>query len=116
MFNWVLRCAKDWLAPVYDALHQDLVQEKVLHADETTLQVLREPGKKAQAKSYMWQYRAGGDTEQPIVLYEYQPDRRDARPLEFLAGFEGYLHSDGYAAYHNLPETVISVGCWAHAR
>ena len=69
MSNWILRAAEDWLKPVYGELHKRLVQRDVLHADETTLQVLREPGKSAQSKSYMWLYRTGGDAEHPIVLY-----------------------------------------------
>lgn len=116
MSNWLLKCAEDWLKPVYEELHRQLVNREVLHADETTLQVLREPGRKPQSKSYMWLYRTGGDAEHPIVLYEYQPDRKREHPKEFLAGFRGYLHTDGYAGYHDLPEGITVVGCWAHAR
>ena len=50
MSGWLLRAADDWLKPIYDELHRRLVQQSVLHADETTLQVLREPGKAAQSK------------------------------------------------------------------
>ena len=57
MSNWVLRAAEDHLLPVYEELRQQLVKREVLHADEITLQVLHEPGKKAQTKSYMWLYR-----------------------------------------------------------
>lgn len=84
MSNWVLRAAEDWLRPVYDVLHRGLVLREVLHADETTLQVLREPGKKAQSKSYMWLYRTGGDGGVPIVLYEYQPSRKAEHAEKFL--------------------------------
>ena len=116
MSNWLLRCAKDWLEPVYEELRRQLLRQKILHADETTLQVLREPGKKAQTKSYMWLYRTSGDVKHPIVLYEYQPDRKKEHPKEFLSGFRGYLHTDGYSGYHDLPEDITVVGCWAHAR
>jgi len=116
MSNWLMKATEDWLEPIYDALYERLCQQNILHADETTLQVLREPGKTAQSKSYMWLYRTSGDTEHPIVLYEYQPDRRAKRPLEFLKKFKGYLHTDGYDAYHKLPEQITVVGCWAHAR
>ena len=68
MSNWVLRAEEDHLLPVYEELHRQLVKREVLHADETTLQVLHEPGKKAQTKSYMWLYRTGWDGELPIVL------------------------------------------------
>lgn len=116
MSNWLIRATEDWLEPVYDRLHEELCARDVLHADETTLQVLREPGKTAQSKSYMWLYRTSGDAKQAIVLYEYRPDRGAARPRAFLKDFKGYLHADGYNGYHKLPETVQVVGCWAHLR
>ena len=47
----------------------------------------------------MWLYRTSGDTDKPIVLYEYQPGRGAKHPKEFLAGYKGYLHTDGYAGY-----------------
>lgn len=116
MSNWILRATEDYLAPVYQRLHEELLKREVLHADETTLQVLHEPGKKPQSDSYLWLYRTGGDTDKPIVLYEYQPGRGAKHPKEFLDGFHGYLHADGYAGYHSLPEEITVVGCWAHLR
>ena len=50
-----------------------------------------------------------------MVLFCYERDRRHVRPKDFLKGFSGFLHSDGYEAYHKL-EDVISVGCFAHLR
>ena len=116
MSNWILRATEDYLTPVYEQLHKELLTRDVLHADETTLQVLHEPGKKPQSDSYMWLYRTSGDTDKPIVLYEYQPGRGAKHPKEFLAGYKGYLHTDGYAGYHDLGEDITVVGCWAHAR
>lgn len=116
MSNWLLSATEQYLTPVYERLHRELLSREVLHADETTLQVLHEPGRKPQSESYMWLYRTGGDTEKPIVLYEYQPGRGAEHPKKFLAEFQGYLHTDGYAGYHNLPKEITVVGCWAHAR
>ena len=116
MSNWILYAAQEHLKPVYEELHKRLLEREILHADETTLQVLKEPGKSAQSKSYMWLYRTGGDAEHPIVLYEYKPDRRAGNAVKFLKGFRGYLHTDGYPGYHSLPEEICVVGCWAHAR
>jgi len=70
----------------------------------------------------MWLYRSSGYNKHgvrintPIVLYDYQPDRKAKRPAEFLHGYKGYLHTDGYEAYHSLPKDIVVVGCWAHAR
>ena len=101
---------------VYGQLHKELLKRDVLHADETTLQVLHEPGKAPQSESYMWIYRTSGDTDRPIVLYEYQPGRGAKHPKEFLTGYTGYLHTDGYAGYHDLGKDITVVGCWAHLR
>ena len=115
--NWFIRCAEDYLEPVYNALRILLLTYyTVLHSDETTLQVLREPGKSPQSKSYMWLYRTGGDAKIPIVLFEYQPDRSGKHPKAFLKDYKGYLHTDGYDVYHNLPDGIVVVGCFAHAR
>ncbi|WP_106061456.1 IS66 family transposase, partial [Clostridium vincentii] len=116
MANWVIKCSNDWLEPLYSAMRKLLIRRDVIHADETVLQVLKEPGKKAQSNSYMWLYRTSGDTDSAIVLYEYQPDRTAKRAKQFLEGFQGYLHVDGYAAYHNLPADISVCGCWSHVR
>jgi len=115
MSNWLIRATEDYLEPVYDALKKLLLQHDTLHADETTLQVLREPGKPAQSQSYMWLYRTSGTTHTPIVLYEYQPNRRAEHPAKFLKDFKGYLHADGYEGYHSLDDIIV-VGCWQHLR
>ena len=44
---------------VYDRMHEHLLQRDILHADETTLQVLHEPGRASQTSSYLWLYRSG---------------------------------------------------------
>ena len=116
MSNWVLRVAEDWLRPIYDQLHRRLLQREVLHADETTLQVLKLEGRTARSKCYMWLYQTSGDAEHPIVLYEYQQSRKAENAEKFLKGFTGWLHADGYSGYHRLPEKIRVVGCWAHLR
>ena len=116
MSNWLIKATSDWLEPIYDELKDALCRQGVLHADETNLQVLHEPGKPPESKSYIWLYRTGGDTKSPIVLYEYKPDRRAEHPKFFLKYFSGYLHADGYEGYHDLSGNIIIVGCLAHAR
>ena len=116
MANWLLNISEKWLRPVYDTLREQLCKEPVLHADETTLQVLKEPGRSSTSKSYMWLYRTSGCAKQGIVLYEYQPTRKAEHAERFLQGFSGWLHADGYQGYHRLPGSIRVVGCWAHAR
>ena len=92
--NWVIRGAA-LLEPLLQALKQQLLANSLLHADETTLEVLCEPGRPAQTTSYMWVYRTSGDAVHPIVLYDYQEGRSGRFAKEYLAGFTGYLHTDG---------------------
>ena len=116
MANWMLRCSEDWLEPLYEHMRVQLLEEGVLHADETVLQVLKEPGRASRTQSFMWLYRTSGVRKAPVVLYEYQPTRSGAHPKRFLERFKGYLHTDGYSVYHSLSPDIHAVGCWAHAR
>ena len=116
MSNWLVKACEDWLEPIYEEMRRRLCGHQVLHADETTLQVLREDGKSAQSKSYMWLYRTSGEAERQIVLYDYQRDRKHIHPEAFLKDFSGFLHADGYDGYHKLPDRIVVVGCWAHLR
>jgi transposase len=114
--SWVIKCAETFLSAIYSLLIMFLLKESVLHADETTVQVLREPGRAPQSKSYEWVYRTGGNSERKIVIYDYKETREHKHPKEFLKDFKGFLHTDGYSVYHGLPPDIIIVGCWAHVR
>ena len=113
--NWCIKCALLYFRPVYDRLHGYLLEREVLHADETTCQVLHEEGKAAGSTSYMWIYLTGNDGLAPIVLYEYQPGRKGEYAKNFLDGFSGLLECDGYTGY-NCVENVTLVCCLAHCR
>ncbi|WP_341300891.1 IS66 family transposase [Lysinibacillus sp. FSL H8-0500] len=112
--NWMIYGASNWLSILYNRMHELLILHDTLHADETTLQVLDEPGRKADSNSYMWMYRTSRDVPANI-LYDYQTSRHSKHPQAFLEGFKGYLHVDGYPGYHKL-EKVELVGCMAHVR
>lgn len=79
MADWIIRCA-ELFKPLYDWLHQHLIQQPVIQADETTLKVV-DSGK---STSYMWLYATGVDSPQAtitgsaihnIVLYDYHNSR-----------------------------------------
>lgn len=113
--HWYNHCSLEYLLPIYGSLHQELLGREVIHADEVPCQVLHEEGKAATSKSYMWIYLSGTDGRPPIVLYDYQPGRTGDYPIEFLSGFTGMLHCDGYAAYGRI-EDVVLVCCLSHCR
>jgi len=112
--DWMIYGARKSLTPLYERMHEHLLVQDILHADETTLQVLHEPGRAAETQSYVWVYCTGRYAD-PIILYDYQQTRASSHPREFLSGFEGYLHVDGYSGYNGTPDVILA-GCWAHAR
>lgn len=113
--NWYNNCALEYLLPVYDYLHQELLMRDIIHVDEVPCQVIHEEGREATAKSYMWIYLSGTDGKPPVVLYDYQPGRGGNYPIEFLSGYTGMIHCDGYSAY-GMIQDVILVCCLAHCR
>ena len=113
--RWYNYCSLEYLSPVYEAMHQELLAREILHADEVPCQVLHEEGKTATSKSYMWIYLSGTDGKPPIILYDYRPGRSGDYPIEFLHGFTGMLQCDGYSAYGRI-EDVVLVCCLAHCR
>ena len=115
MANWIIYVAEHYFYPIYDRLHEELLKRDLVHADETTCQVLREKGRTAEQTSYMWLYTTGNDGLTPIVLYDYQPSRKGSCAQNFLEGFHGLVQCDGYQGYNKL-EDVILVCCLAHAR
>jgi len=114
--NWMVKCGK-LVQPLINRLTEQILDEPVVGMDETTVQVLDEPGKSAQSTSYMWVMGAG-PPGQRVLVYHYEASRSGNVPLERLEGFEGALMADGYSGYGVACRThgITRLGCWAHAR
>jgi len=112
--NWMVKVG-ELVQPLINLIHERMLEEPFLHMDETRVQVLKEPGRKAQTQSYMWVLRS---MMQPAVLYHYAPTRGASIPMQILEGFEGALVVDGYEGYAPVceKESITRLGCWAHAR
>ena len=130
--NWMIQ-AGQLIQPLINLLRDRLLAYDILQMDETTVhdcrdaggrathgavaEVLKEPHKTAQSKSYLWVQR-GGPPAQRIVLYDYDPSRSQSVPQRLLEGFKGYLQTDGYDGYNAVVVMggLTHIGCWAHAR
>ena len=113
--HWVIGSSEKHLARIYDALKLRLGSQPLIHGDETTVQVLKEKNREPTSISYMWAYRSGEDSDEPIVLLDYQPGRGRIWPQAFLGDYRGLLMSDGYSAWRTL-EGATHLGCMAHSR
>jgi len=116
MAGWLIRL-NDVFMPLINLMREHQLSGTYLQADETRLQVLKEPGKSATSDKWMWVVR-GGPPQQPVVLFDYDASRSAEVPLRLLDGFSGILQTDGYAGYNAVCEKnkMTHVGCWDHAR
>lgn len=115
MARWMIQVG-DKITPIITMLREELLKSSYIHMDETVVQVLKEDGKKAETKSYMWvQARSGA---RPIILFHYAKDRSGTNAYELLDDYKGSLQVDGYDGYASVIEknSITRLGCWAHAR
>jgi transposase len=117
MCSWPIKIHHDY-GDFFDLMRGELLTFPVIGVDETTVQVMDEPGRKNTDKSYMWVFRGHGK-EKPVIWFEYHPTRSAQVALAHLKNYEGYIQSDGLATYDvelgkNL--RVIHAGCMSHTR
>ena len=115
--GWMIKLGA-LLDPLIEQLRERLLAYDIVQMDETRIQVLKEAGRSASSNSYIWVQR-GGPPDQPIVLFFYDPSRGQAVAKDLLAGFSGYLQSDGFEVYAAVAEAnphIRLIGCLAHAR
>ena len=115
--SWVIALSIQ-TQPLINLLREYQHAGSLVCADETRIQVLKEPGRSPNSDKWMW-VTLGGLPEQQSVLFEYDPSRGREVPLRLFDGFtDGYLQTDGCASYNEVcrQNQLISVGCWDHAR
>ena len=115
MANWIIRIAEEKAKPVYEQMKCDLLSGNIIHADETVVQVLHEPGRKAKTQSYMWVYCTPACSGKYIVLYDYRKTRSGENAVSFLGNYNGYMVCDGFDGYNKLTKAK-RCGCFAHVR
>ena len=113
--NWMVKCG-ELVQPLINLLTEHIQQQPLIHMDETTLQVLDEPGKSAQSKSYLWLMATFG--MQSAMVYHYRDNRSQTVPIELLTEKASAVMVDGYEWYQKACDTyhIQRLGCWAHAR
>jgi transposase len=114
--NWAIQAARQ-CDPLIEVFLDEIRAGPVVQMDETRLQVMKELNRANTTTSFMWVIR-GGPPEKPVIVFRYHPTRSAKIPLQYLAEYEGFLHTDGYEGYEkagSLPG-VVHAGCWAHVR
>ena len=114
--RWVVGMG-ELVVPLINVLRDELLDRPYVLMDETTVQVLKEPGKAPESKSQLWALMSPGP-EPPIVVFDYDPTRAGDVPRRLLAGFSGALHTDGYSGYGPAVREydLVHLACWSHGR
>ena len=121
MCDWMAASA-DALRPLYDLMIGQVMGSKVIHTDDTPVDVL-DKMLKATRVGRFWIY--SGDADHPGVVFDFTPSRSRDGPMRFLAGWGRdevrYLQADAFGGYDGIYAgqaggKVIEVACMAHAR
>ena len=109
------------LEPLADAIGRHVMDAAAIFADDTPVGV-QAPGTGKTKTGRVWAYvrdeRPWDGKAQPAAWYRFTPDRKGKWPKDHLAGFEGWMHADGYAGFNELYRQglVHEVACMAHVR
>ncbi|UZE09014.1 IS66 family transposase [Pseudomonas corrugata] len=104
------------LQPLVDALREVALAQRVVHADETPVEMLA-PGEKKTHRAYVWAYCTTPFSTLKAVVYDFSPSRAGEHARNFLGTWNGKLVCDDFAGYKASFELGITeIGCMAHAR
>lgn len=109
--DWHIKVTDYYLTDFYQLLKDQLLNQDILHCDETSYRVIESDS----AKTYYWVAESSMHHNQQVVLYHHNQRRSGQVIKEFLNGYSGYIHCDMWSAYQQL-ENVTLVGCFAHVR
>jgi transposase len=104
-----MACAR-LLTPLYDLMCRRVRTSFSLHTDDSPVRLLN-----PRRTAYAWVYV--GDLVNPYTVFDLSPGHQQEYPANFLAGYQGFLHADGYTGYNPLYAAGAKhVGCWMHVR
>jgi transposase len=112
--DWITQsCAL--LKPLAEVQQREVLSSSYLGLDETPIKVLDKEKKGTTHRGYHWVYYS---VEKKLVWFDYQPSRGREGPRQHLAGFKGFLQTDGYSVYDEFgkEKDIHLLGCMAHAR
>jgi transposase len=116
MCKWTIKAAEE-LNSLRELMLKDLLSSPLLGIDETSVQVLKEKGRRPQDKSLMWVF-VGYPRGHPIVFYHYNPSKGAKVLTPFLENYTGTIITDGFSSYKSAVKKykIRHAGCNAHAR
>lgn len=111
--DWVSGVA-DLLKPLYE-FEKDLVRTSpVIWTDDTHVTVLGGRDTPGSHRGRFWVYI--GSAVAPYDVYDFTENRKRDGPVQFLAGYAGYLQADAFSGYDGIyagsDGGIREVACW----
>jgi transposase len=109
-------------APTVEQMREEVVAEKVVHADDTPVVALidrpeaaADQKKKERIETRVWVYRAA---KAPKLCFDFTENRSREGPTKALRGFHGTLVADAAPSFNEVCRLTKSkrAGCYAHVR
>ena len=110
------------LLPLHNVAIEDLLASRVIHTDDTPVDVLDRLLKQTRQGRF-WVYV--GDQAHPQIVFDYTPNRSRDGPMTFLKDWgkdaKRFLQADAFGGYDGIYAgdaggNVVEVACMAHAR
>lgn len=103
------------LQPLVGALREAVLAQRVVHADDTQVQMLA-PGQKKTHRAYVWAYCTTPFSALKAVVYDFSPSRAGEHARNFLGSWNGKPVFDDFAGYKaGFEQGMIEIDCMAHA-
>lgn len=117
MWNMLVTLDEVLAQAVLPQMHKELLEEPVLHSDETPVTMRVEDGSGSR-DGWAWGWRNLHGVGTSKVLIEFKISRSRDGPLSFLKDWSGTLIADGYSGFNEViaRNDIVRAGCWAHAR
>ena len=113
MARWLIQVSEK-LIPIWNVLEERVLNSGYMAIDATSVQVLKEKGRDAKTKSFMW---CRGSPEQGIVLFDYNISGGGKVAKDLITGFKGGVQADAHKGYGALDKSeILLLGCMMHAR
>lgn len=113
MARWLIQISEK-LMPIWNILEEKVMMSGYSCIDATNVQVLKEKGRAAESKSFMW---VRGSPELGIVLFDYNVSGGGVVAKKLVTDFSGALQADAHRGYGAIDQTkLLLLGCMMHAR
>jgi len=104
------------LSPAHERLHDSVLEQPVIGADETFWRLMDKRGRN---KGVAKRWQAWTICAPRAVVYRIQDSRSTQAAADILRDYDGIVIADGYTAYESLVKRggrFTLANCWAHAR